>query len=261
MSRDDIQIMIQIYKRVIPLELVRLNQWCVWKAVTNEKLTKATKRAYHAGTGKRIYAADLGLERSHSSFADALFALKSGNFDGLGFCFNGSKYVGLDLDCKDSFDEIAGYHELITIMMDSYTEISYGGWGRHIIVKSDSVKGNRFSSNNLSGLSLFVDGCYFALTGEVWPPIQSIEKPEIKPIAWRSREVEALVELIHHYNSAPYDDEDYCESDDDDHGPYPLSFRDPSEDYTDNEDDFDHYEGAYEDGEDDTHLSEDDITF
>ena len=117
----------------IPEELRRRRQWVVWKL--EERDGELTKVPYTPGSKRRASSTDLETWRS---FGEALSALESRRFDGIGFMFSsGDPYTGIDLDgCRNpETGAIRREAQEIIESLDAYTEVSPSGKGVHIIVR------------------------------------------------------------------------------------------------------------------------------
>src|SRR5215217_8484941 len=81
-----------------PEELRRRPQWVVWRYEQREG--KFTKVPYNPSTGRRVDTTDM---LSWCAFGEALDAVESGGYSGVGFVFcSADPYVGIDLDeCRD----------------------------------------------------------------------------------------------------------------------------------------------------------------
>ena len=82
----------------------------------------------------------------------------------LGFAFDGSCIIGIDLDkCIDESGEISGFAKSILNEVDSYTEYSPSGTGLHII----AVCNNSFSGSGLNRkeIEIYQSGRFFTVTG------------------------------------------------------------------------------------------------
>jgi putative DNA primase/helicase len=117
----------------VPEELRCRPQWVVHK----------DKEPFIPGTSRRASSTDL---MSWRSFEEAVAALKTGRFDGVGFVFStADPYTGIDLDhCRDpETGEIDREAQEIIDALDGYTEISPSGRGVHIIVRGKVEKGRK----------------------------------------------------------------------------------------------------------------------
>src|ERR1041384_1924566 len=126
-----------------------------------------TKVPYNACTGAKASA---NKESTWASFDEAVQAMQSGDYTGIGFEF-APPYVGIDLDkCRDAkTGEIEEWAAKIIEDFYSYTEVSPSGRGVHIYVKgflpgkglNRTVEGNK--------IEMYDNGRFFTLTGEHVP--------------------------------------------------------------------------------------------
>ena len=144
----------------IPEELRRRRQWVVWKAV-HKKDGKLDKVPYIAGGAGKADTTDLMTWRS---FEEAVTALETGRYSGIGFVFSsGDPYAGIDLDdCRDpESGEIAEWAEEIVASFGGYAEASPSGTGVHIIVRGKAPNKKR------GKVEAYSSERYFTITGQV----------------------------------------------------------------------------------------------
>ena len=129
----------------IPAELKSYDNWVLWrygirinKEDGKKKLTKPpyTVNGYKAATNK---------PETWTSFDKAVAVLQSGIYNGIGFVFTGTPYVGIDIDdCRDvATGEITPEAAEVITLCNSYVEISPSGEGIHIIIKGKLPPGRR----------------------------------------------------------------------------------------------------------------------
>jgi hypothetical protein len=103
-------------------------------------------------------------ESTWSSFDMARSSVESGYNDYVGFVFNDTGIVGIDID--DGYDEDGFMSELAADIIGrcaSYTEKSKSGRGFHILLRGDlPFKGK----NNLKGVEIYKTARYFIMTGD-----------------------------------------------------------------------------------------------
>jgi primase-polymerase (primpol)-like protein len=133
----------------IPEELRRRPQWVVHKA----------KVPHIAGGVGRADTTDLMTWRT---FEEAVQALESGRYDGVGFVFSsGDPFAGVDLDgCrKPETGELEDWAAEIVASFGGYAEASPSGTGVHIIVrgKAPNMKRGRVEA--------YSSERYFTMTG------------------------------------------------------------------------------------------------
>jgi putative DNA primase/helicase len=146
----------------LPEELRQRPQWVVWKLEKRPGEDKPTKMPYIAGDVGRAKSTDLMTWRT---FEEALQALDTGRYSGVGFVFcSADPFVGVDLDdCRDpESGEIAEWAQKI---IDSFTnvvllEVSPSGRGVHLITKGVCKDGVNTKSVEVYGQDRF-----FTVTG------------------------------------------------------------------------------------------------
>lgn len=136
----------------IPLEMRQMDHWVVAR--------HGSKVPLQANTGRAASASD---PQTWTTFENAVEAVTAGRADYLGFAFQGSGLIGVDID--------AGFEDglLTPLSVDcmnackSFTEKSRSGRGIHIYVKGRLPFNGR---NNGSGVEIYQTGRYFIVTGE-----------------------------------------------------------------------------------------------
>src|SRR5580658_7312929 len=120
----------------IPTELIALKNWVVYKL--EERINaggerKITKVPFHP---TRCTPAKANDPTTWSTFDSCAAAVSAGRFDGVGFMFAGTDYVGVDLDhVQDTESGMVTWANEIIQRLNSYSEISQSGEGVHIIAK------------------------------------------------------------------------------------------------------------------------------
>ena len=140
-----------------PEELRKRRQWLVWKY--EERDGKLTKMPYIAGGVGKASSTD---SLTWRSFAEAVQALQTGRYDGIGFVFSsGDPYSGVDLDkCRNpETGELEGWAEQIVKALDGYAEASPSGTGVHIIVRGKAPNKKR------GRVEAYSSERYFTVTG------------------------------------------------------------------------------------------------
>lgn len=166
-----------IFFEQIPQELKELPNWVCWALETRDG--KATKIPYTPETGRRAKANN---PKTWTRFKEAAECLVS--YDGLGFQFSESPFVGIDLDHCLKDGQASPEAQQIIDALNSYTEISPSSQGLHIIVKADIAgKGHR---NDI--VEIYPQGRFFTMTGNVFQGRGTI--------AERTEEVAALIQSI-----------------------------------------------------------------
>jgi primase-polymerase (primpol)-like protein len=143
----------------IPEELRRRPQWIVWKL--EERDGEPTKIPYIAGGVGRAKSTDMLTWRS---FEEAVQALESGRYDGVGFVFcSGDPFAGVDLDkCRNpETGELEEWADEIVEAFGGYAEASPSGTGVHIIVRGKAPNKKR------GRVEAYSSERYFTMTGRV----------------------------------------------------------------------------------------------
>jgi primase-polymerase (primpol)-like protein len=143
----------------IPTRFTERPQWVVWKL--EKRKGEFTKVPYIAGGVGRASSTDLMTWRS---FEEAVRALETGRYDGIGFVFcSGDEFVGIDLDkCRNpETGEIEEWaREIINSVSYKYVEVSPSGTGVHIITRGKLREGHKKGNLEVYGQEKF-----FTFTG------------------------------------------------------------------------------------------------
>jgi putative DNA primase/helicase len=134
----------------IPEELRRRPQWVVHKE----------KVPYIAGGVGRASSTD---SLTWRTFEEAVQALRTGRYDGIGFVFSsGDPYAGVDLDnCRDpETGKIEEWAAKIATAFGGYAEASPSGTGVHIIVRGKAPNKKR------GQVEAYSSERFFTVTGE-----------------------------------------------------------------------------------------------
>ena len=143
----------------LPEELRQRRQWVVWKL--EERDGKPTKVPYIAGGSGKASSTD---SLTWRSFEEAVQALETGRYNGIGFVFSsGDPFAGIDLDdCRNTeTGELEEWAAKIVEDFGGYAEVSQSGTGVHIIVKGKAPNKKR---GKVEAYSL---ERFFAMTGQV----------------------------------------------------------------------------------------------
>lgn len=135
----------------IPEPLRQRNQWVVHK----------DKIPHIAGGVGRASSTD---SLTWRSFEEAVQALQTGRYDGVGFVFSsGDPFAGIDLDnCRDpETGELEEWAEKIVRKLGGYAEASPSGMGVHIIVRGKAPNKKR------GKVEAYSTERFFTMTGEV----------------------------------------------------------------------------------------------
>jgi putative DNA primase/helicase len=136
----------------LPEELRQRHQWVVHK---DDKIPYIA-----GGVGKASSTDSL----TWRSFEEAVQALETGRYNGIGFVFSsGDPFAGVDLDdCRDpETGELEEWAEKIVEDFGGYAEVSQSGTGVHIIIKGKAPNKKR---GKVEAYSL---ERFFAMTGQV----------------------------------------------------------------------------------------------
>ena len=143
----------------LPEELRQRHQWVVWKL--EERDGKPTKVPYIAGGGGKASSTD---SLTWRSFEEAVQALETGRYNGIGFVFSsGDPFAGIDLDkCRDpETGALEEWAEKIVEDFGGYAEVSQSGTGVHIIVMGKAPNKKR------GKVEAYSSERYFTMTGRV----------------------------------------------------------------------------------------------
>lgn len=147
----------------IPEELKALSQWCCWRLQPRGEGRKPGKVPVMAISPERN--ASVTDPSTWTTFDRAMESYTDGKTDGLSFVLTaGDPYTIVDLDdviqTDGSLSEMAA--DLVQ-MFGSYTEVSAGGSGLHIIVKGRLTGGGIHKK-----IEVYSDKKVMALTGVAW---------------------------------------------------------------------------------------------
>ena len=143
----------------LPEELRQRRQWVVWKLEVRDG--KPTKVPYIAGGSGKASSTD---SLTWRSFEEAVQALETGRYNGIGFVFSsGDPFAGVDLDdCRDpETGELEEWAAKIVEAFGSYAEVSQSGTGVHIIVMGKAPNKKR------GKVEAYSSERYFTMTGRV----------------------------------------------------------------------------------------------
>jgi primase-polymerase (primpol)-like protein len=153
----------------VPLVLRRTSHWVVWRYEENPEKRKPNKVPYNprSRSHEHPWHASVTKPRSWGSFGDAVRALSSGSYTGIGFVFHDSNpFCGIDLDnCLDTETlSLNAWAQEIVAQMGSYSEWSPSGTGIHILVEA-SLPVSGMNRKGV-GLEMYVTGRFFTITGK-----------------------------------------------------------------------------------------------
>lgn len=149
----------------IPEELRALPQWVCFKKVPREN-GRVGKPPYDPRTG---YGAKANDPNTWTDFDTAVRAELRKRYDGIGFEFAvDGGYVGVDLDhCLENGEIIRPEAKEIYERINSYTEVSPGGDGLHIICRGRLIPSGQ-NKNEALGLEIYQDHRFLTMTGNVY---------------------------------------------------------------------------------------------
>ncbi|MGH7391934.1 MAG: AAA family ATPase [Candidatus Rokuibacteriota bacterium] len=151
----------------IPAELRALRQWVVWAHTWKDGDQKFAKVPYSPATGANASSTD---PATWGTFEEAVAAYTASranaddNYDGIGFVFTGTPYMGVDQDHVLDRDVLAPEAIRIVAELDTYTEVSPSGTGVKSFIKAKKP-GNGWSKITGLGLEMYDEGRYFTITG------------------------------------------------------------------------------------------------
>nr|DAO60888.1 MAG TPA: hypothetical protein [Herelleviridae sp.] len=138
----------------IPDELKLLPQWVCIKS--DSKIPLDPK------TGYRASSTDM---TTWSDFNTAVSRIEQGYVSNIGFVFNNSGIVGIDIDTGFDDGLLSDISSDIIGKCESYTEKSRSGRGFHILVKGALPF---MGKNNLKGVEIYQEARYFITTGDTF---------------------------------------------------------------------------------------------
>lgn len=144
----------------IPKVLQSKNNWVLWR-MEPDKNGKQKKVPYNAKNGQRASTAD---RSTWASYAECRAMEDPGGYDGVGYVFDGSGLIFIDIDnCIDKAGNISEYAEkIISSLPETYIEYSQSGRGLHIVCFGNIDKGYRRDD-----VEIYSTGRYMAFTGDV----------------------------------------------------------------------------------------------
>ncbi len=143
----------------LPVELRELPNWVSWRLdPPDEPDGKPKKVPINPHTGGKASPTN---PATWGSFEQAKARAEGNKLAGVGFCFEGSGYTGVDLDDCVAGGVIESQAMEIITALNSYTEFSQSGEGVHIIGKGSLPTGARRKGN----IEAYDSGRYFIMTG------------------------------------------------------------------------------------------------
>jgi len=149
----------------LPMELRDRPQWVVWRA--EEREGKSTKVPWDVGSIRNgdSHRAKTNDPNTWSDFTTACELGDTSGLSGIGYVFaETDPYVGVDLDhVIDDNGTLSDRAAGIVSALDSYTEVSPGGRGLHILIRGTLAK-----SVKTEEVEVYASGRYFTVTGNVY---------------------------------------------------------------------------------------------
>ena len=147
----------------IPDELKERKQWVVWKTTMTKN---GPSKVPFQVNGKKASTTN---PKTWTTFSQAVEALESGRYEGIGFVFaKDDPYCGIDLDkCIDGQGRLSIEAEKVVSMFSdgAYIEYSPSGKGLHLITKGIKP-GTRCKSTEIK-FEIYTEGRYFTITGNL----------------------------------------------------------------------------------------------
>ncbi len=143
----------------VPEEMRTYAHWVAWRL--EQRDDEPTKVPYIAGGVERAKSTD---SRTWRTFDQAVRALETGRYSGVGFVFSsGDPFTGVDLDkCRNpETGEIEEWAAEIIASLGGYAEISPSGTGVHVIVRGKAPNKRR------GRIEVYSSERFFTVTGEV----------------------------------------------------------------------------------------------
>lgn len=145
-------------------ELQSRPQWVCWRK--EKRQGKLTKVPYSPTSGRR---AESDNPQTWASHAQAVQAVRSGRYHGIGYMFN-RDYTGIDLDhCVNPDGSIDPWARAYLERLPSYAEFSPSDTGIHIIVPGTIPSGTRrrvpHAPHPEAAIEMYCERRYFTVTG------------------------------------------------------------------------------------------------
>ena len=157
----------------IPEKMKKHHSWVLWR-LESRPGGKPTKIPYCISGGR----ASVSNPATWASFEEVCEAVQKGNYNGIGFVFTGTPFVGVDIDGCLSPDtgEMTEDASAVLQLAQSYTERSQSGKGFHIILEGRLPAGRRRNGC----FEMYGNGSprYFAMTGDLWGVNTEIRKDQ-----------------------------------------------------------------------------------
>src|SRR6266702_4097702 len=154
------------YTRMLPAleELQARPQWVCWRK--EERQGTFTKVPYNARTGNKAQSDN---PETWASYAQAVQALRTGTYHGIGYVFH-RDYTGIDLDhCVDPDGRSDPWAQAYLDRLNSYAEYSPSKTGIHILVRGTVPSGIRRrvpgAPHPQAAIEMYCERRYFTVTG------------------------------------------------------------------------------------------------
>lgn len=153
----------------IPDVMKEFPNWVLWQLETrNNGSPTKVPYAVHGGYAK------VNDPSTWTSFDEVIQAFQSEKYSGIGFMFNNTPFIGVDIDgCINESTEAIQPEALDALeIMQSYTELSQSKHGFHVILEGKLPSGRRRNG----AFEMYGEGSsrYFAMTGNVCGDSQEV---------------------------------------------------------------------------------------
>jgi hypothetical protein len=184
----------------IPAELKFLPQWVVWK-LENHGGPKPTKVPYAAKWGTH---ASVTKPSTWGTFDDAVAAVQSGKYSGLGFVLTyDDPYTFVDLDDAKGDEAIFARQQKVFSELPSYAERSPSGTGLHIICKGRVGPPGRKRAQ----IEVYSGERFMTMTGDVYREAPIVECQEKLQLLWQQMGGPAQIHIYGGDSEQKEDDE------------------------------------------------------
>ena len=172
---------LSVQPATIPDSLKAIDRWLLWKYIKKRKPDGTvfwTKVPFQCDSTP----ASTTNPATWCSYEDALDAWMVGDFDGIGMTL-GADVQGIDLDdCRDpETGELNALAKEVIERVQGYGEVSPSGTGIKIFAKTN-LDGSRTKKE--SGVELYREGRYFAVTGRVLGPNHTDLSDDVQALDW-----------------------------------------------------------------------------
>lgn len=167
----------------IPPELCVSGRWCVWKALPKPKPKRGfDKIPYQPARPK--FGASTQDPSQWGTFAEAVAAFQSGEFDGIGRLIDSAErltFIDLDHCIEDDGFTVKPWAQEIVDALDTYTEISPSGEGLRLVFRGQAPAD---FTNHSAGIEVYTGSAprYVTLTGCVLNPKLRADPPAFERI-------------------------------------------------------------------------------